>query len=153
MITQFAPWCVAAILIAATVFELKTGKIPNWLTLLPFVVFVIVVATAADKSAYAWQLVLAAGVFVVGLLLFAFGGFGAGAVKLLSGLALFVPPSSGLAAVGIFFGSLVLVTIVLVQLRKRGVGADGTWHVFTTRNTLPISLPLAMTGVAVLLWL
>ncbi|PUB19344.1 prepilin peptidase [Yoonia sediminilitoris] len=153
MIAQYAPLGVVALLLAATLIELKTGKIPNWLTLLPFVLFILVVGAAADKGAYVWQMGLAAAVFVVGLLLFAFAGFGAGAVKLMTGLALFIPLQSGVTALGVFIASLFVVTFTLVQMRKFGVGAGSNWHVFTASKSLPLSMPLAITGAAALLFL
>lgn len=153
MIAEYAPLAVVALLLTATLIEMKTGKIPNLLTLLPFVLFIVLVGAAPDKSAYVWQMGLAAGVFVLGLLLFAFAGFGAGAVKLMTGLALFIPLQSGLTALGVLIASLFVITFVLVQLRKYEVGASSNWHVFTASKSLPLSLPLAITGAVVLLFL
>ncbi|MBE0414844.1 prepilin peptidase, partial [Yoonia sp.] len=102
MIVEYLPYAMAVVLLAAIFVELRTGKIPNWLTLLPFVMFVVVAATAHDRAALGWQMGLAAGVFVVGILGFVFAGFGAGAVKLMTGVALFVPLEKGIFALMVF---------------------------------------------------
>ncbi|MDP5359679.1 MAG: prepilin peptidase, partial [Paracoccaceae bacterium] len=86
MIAQYAPFVMAAILIVAIVQEVKTGRIPNWLTFLPVALFVAVAVTAEDWTAVYWQLGLAGAVFLFGLVLFAFAGIGAGAVKLMAGV-------------------------------------------------------------------
>ncbi|WP_296431277.1 prepilin peptidase, partial [Yoonia sp.] len=91
MIAQYATFAMAAILISAMALEIRTGRIPNWLSVLPFVIFASVLVLADDRAGLYWQLALSAGVFVFGLIMFAIGGMGAGAVKLMAGTILFVP--------------------------------------------------------------
>ena len=91
MLAEYATFAVAAILIVAMVLEIRTGRIPNWLTALPLVVFAGLLFVADDRNPLYSQLGLAAGVFVFGLLMFGIGGMGAGAVKLMAGTALFIP--------------------------------------------------------------
>ena len=149
MIAQLVPYAMAAILLAAMLLEMRTGRIPNWLTLLPFVLFILLAASGADRSALAWQLGLAALVFVLGIGLFIVGGIGAGAVKLAAGLALFVPWAMGLKALGSFVGLLFLTTFLVVQIRKGFGSEQSKWYVMS-HNVLPMSLPIGLTGLAVL---
>ena len=148
MIAQYAPYLMSAVLILAMALEFRTGKIPNWLTLIPFVLFIAVAATTEDRSTLVWPLIVAVAVFAVGLLLFAFAGFGAGAVKLMAGLALFIPLSKGFIAVGIFFGSLFVFGFVLSQIRKYAGKENSDWHILRSKS-FPISLPLVLTGLGV----
>lgn len=148
MIAQYVPYAMVAVLLAAMAIELRTGKIPNWLTLLPFVLFILVAGAADDRAALGWQLGLAAVVFAVGIALFIFAGFGAGAVKLMTGIALFVPWGNGLNALFVFVGALFVGTFVIVMLRKAVGSQDSQWHVLA-KNVLPMSVPLGITGLAV----
>lgn len=148
MVAQYALYLMAAVLVVAVAFELRSGKIPNWLTLVPFFLFIAVAATTDDRSALIWQLVLAVVVFAVGLLLFAYVGFGAGAVKLMSGLALFIPVSKMWTALAIFIGSLFLIGLIVAQTRKFAGNEESDWHVLRGK-ALPMSLPLALTGLGV----
>ncbi len=148
MIALYAPYIIIGLLIVAAAIEMRSGKIPNWLTLFPFVLFIIVTATLPDRSVLIWQLVLAAAVFAVGLLLFAFAGFGAGAVKLMSGLALFIPLSKGWIALAVFVGSLVLTAVIVVRLRKAADDARSSWTVINS-NVMPMTVPMLLTCLAV----
>ncbi len=152
MIAQYAPMVVAAILIAAMGLEIKLGRIPNWLTLLPFVVFIGVLAAADDWTPFYWQIGLAAGVFVVGLVLFAVAGFGAGAVKLMTGLALFVPIEKAFYALLVFIVALFVSSFVIIQLRKVIGSEQSTWHLMANA-VLPMSLPIGIAGLTALFWL
>ncbi|MEO1640692.1 MAG: prepilin peptidase [Pseudomonadota bacterium] len=145
--TLYALYVMAAILLAAVLLELKTGKIPNWLTLLPFLLFAVVAVMAEDRSAVIWPLVQAAVVFGIGLLLFAFAGFGAGAVKLMTGLALFVQADERLWSLGAFVVALFVTALIIVPVRKRLGSDDSTWHVMA-KPVLPMSVPIALAGWA-----
>lgn len=147
MIAQYVPIVMSAVLIAAMALELKVGRIPNWLTLIPLVLFVGVLAMAEDRTPFYWQFGIAAGVFVVGLLLYAFAGFGAGAVKLMSGLALFVPFAKGANTLLVFVGALFVVSFLIVQLRKFFADEQSKWFVWA-KPVLPMSLPIGIAGIA-----
>ena len=151
MIAQYIPYAVAAILVAGLVIELRTGRIPNWLTLLPFLLFAVVAVVTEDRSALLWQLGQSAGVFVGGLLLFLFAGFGAGAVKLMTGVALFIPLSDGVTALMIFFGAMLLGLLLVIGLRNIMGSEQSKWHVLA-KPIMPMSLPIAVTGLAVMFW-
>ncbi len=148
MIATYAPYLVIAVVAVAMVIELRTGKIPNWLTLLPFLLFIVVAASVPDRSVLIWQLVLAVAVFAAGLLLFAFAGFGAGAVKLMSGLALFIPLAKGWIALAVFIGGLFLAGLIIARARRMVGSEDSTWKVMNS-NVLPMTVPMMLTCIAV----
>lgn len=149
MIAQYAPFVMAAILIVAIVLEVKTGRIPNWLTFLPVALFVAVAVTAEDWTALYWQLGLAGAVFLFGLVLFAFAGIGAGAVKLMAGVALFVPLDKAFLAFIVFMGAFFVSSVLVVQLRK-AIGSDqSTWH-WLANAVLPMTIPIAAAGLSAL---
>ena len=90
---------------------------------------------------------LAAGVFIFGIVLFAIGGSGAGAVKLMTGTALFVP----LSKAGYTFVVLLVVffvsSFIFVQLRK-AFGSEGSaWHLMANA-VLPLSFSIGIAGLA-----
>lgn len=147
----FIPAVMSLILIAAMLIETRSGKIPNWLTLFPFVLFMLVLVTAPDPAAFGGRLIGAAIVMVAGLVLFAFAGFGAGAVKLLTGLALFVPHDQALAVLGILIAAIFIGTFVVLQIRKRAGNPDSKWVVLS-KGVLPMSWPIGIAGLS-LFWL
>ena len=146
MILDYADEAMAAILVAATLIELRTGRIPNWLTVLPLVLFAGVLALAEDRTPLYFQAGQGVGMFVLGLLLFAFGGAGAGAVKLLAGTALFVPFSKAFYTFVIFLGLFFVCAFLFVQVRKYFGSEDSKWH-FLAKQVIPLSLPIAAAGI------
>ncbi|WP_019955161.1 prepilin peptidase [Yoonia vestfoldensis] len=142
----YAPYLMSLILIAAMAIEMRDGRLPNWLTMLPFVVFIAVIVTSADPGAFAGQLIGAAVVFVLGLVLFAFAGFGAGAVKLLTGLALFIPREHAIASFVIFIVTMFVGTFIILQIHKRFAAEDSKW-VILNKRVLPMSLPIGIAGL------
>lgn len=152
MIAQYASFAMAAILIVAMLLEVRTGRIPNWLTLLPFVVFLGVLVAADDRAPFYWQMGLAAGVFAFGLLLFTFAGFGAGAVKLMTGVALFVPFAKGGYTLLVFVVALFASATLIVFLRKAFGSENSSWHAMT-KSVSPMSIPIACAGLAAMFWL
>lgn len=149
MIAQYAAFAMAAILIVATLIELRSGRIPNWLTALPVVVFVAVAISDADWLALSWQIGLAVAVLLFGLLLFVVAGIGAGAVKLMAGVALFVPLDKAFAAFLILIGTFFVSAFIVVQLRKAIGSQDSNWH-WLANAVLPMTIPIAAAGFAVL---
>ena len=147
MVVQFVMFAMAAVLIAAMVLEARTGRIPNWLTLLPIGLFVVLMAVSQDRVAMLWQLGLGAAAFAIGLALYAFAGFGAGAVKLLGGAALFVPVSKALPTLGVFVAALIGSVFLIRILRKFFASEDSAWTIFAN-PVLPMSLSIGTAGLA-----
>lgn len=143
---EYASVAMAAVLIAAMVIELRTGRIPNWLTLVPLALFAVVFVLAEDRSPLLIQLALAAVVFAVGLGLFATGAIGAGAVKLIAGLALFVPLGSAFYTLLIFLAVFFVSAFLFVQVRKLIGSEQSKWHVMANA-VIPLSFPICVAGL------
>ena len=152
MIQEYANLAMAAVLVAAMLLEIRTGRIPNWLTLLPFVIFAVMLVMADERGALLWQIGLAFGVFVAGLALFAVGGMGAGAVKLLTGTVLFIPFAKALYALLVFFAVFFVSSFVFVQVRKIFGSEDSKWYLMANQ-VLPLSFSIGMTGIIAMFWL
>ncbi|MFO8126253.1 prepilin peptidase [Yoonia sp.] len=147
MIVEMIPLAMAAVLVVAMLLEIRTGRIPNWLTLMPFALFAVLLILAEDRTPLYWQIGLAAGVLVFGLVMFAIGGSGAGAVKLMTGTALFVPLSKAGYAAIIFFLVFFVSSFVFVQLRKAVGSEDSSWYLMANA-VLPLSFSIGMAGLA-----
>lgn len=147
MIAQYATFVMAAILIVAMALEVRTGRIPNWLTLLPVALFVAVAVSVADFSVLYPQLALGVGVFLFGLVLFAISGIGAGAVKLMAGLALFVPLDKALLTLAVFLAAFFVSSFIIVQVRKVIGSEESKWHMLS-RGVLPMSIPIGIAGLS-----
>ena len=146
MIATLATYAMAAVVVTAMVVEARTGKIPNWLTLIPPIMFAAVAFTAPDLGAVLWQLVFAAVVFAFGVFLVVAAGFGAGAVKLMGGVALFMPMGNGFVILIAFVVLMLLCTFLVVQIRKAIGAEDSAWHVLSN-PVVPMSLPIGLTGL------
>jgi prepilin peptidase CpaA len=146
MIAQYIPFAMAAVLILALCIDIRTAKMPNWLTLLPVVLFIVQITTSGDPSAFSWQLAQGAIVFVLGIALFAVGGMGAGAVKLLAGTALLIPTSNGWIALAGFLGAVFVLFPIVIAIRKAIGSEDSNWAVLA-KQILPMSLPIAAAGL------
>ncbi len=146
MIATYATDAMAVLIIVAMVIEARTGKIPNWLTLIPLVLFAIVAFNAPDLTPIWWQLGFAAAVFIFGLFLFSSGAFGAGAVKLMGGVALFMPLVNGFIIAPVFIVAMLACTFLVVQLRKAIGSEDSPWHVLS-KPVVPMSVPIGITAL------
>jgi len=146
MIAQYATFAMAAILISAMVLEIRTGRIPNWLTALPFVIFAVVLILADDRSTLYWQLALAAGVFVLGLVMFAIGGMGAGAVKLVAGTVLFVPFENAFYTLLVYLVVFFVSSLFFVKIRKFFGSEDSAWHLMANA-VIPLSFSIGVAGM------
>jgi len=146
MIVELIPMAMAAVLVLAMALEIKTGRIPNWLTVLPFVFFAVLLVLAEDRTALYWQMALSAGVFVFGIVMFAIGGSGAGAVKLMTGTALFVPLSKAFYTSLVFLVIFFVSSFIFVQLRKAFGSEDSSWHLWANA-VLPLSFSIGCAGL------
>ena len=146
MLAHYAPYVMAVVLVVAFFMEIRVGRIPNWLSAIPYLMFVLVVVLADERSEFLWQVGLAAAVFVFGLIMFAIGGMGAGAVKLLTGTVLFIPLSSAFNAMMVYFVVFFSSLLVFVQIRKYFGSEDSKWHLMAN-NVLPLSFTIAVTGI------
>ena len=146
MIATYAAYAMTVLIIVAVIIEARTGKLPNWLTIIPPVLFVIVAFNAPDLTPIWWQLAFAAAVFAFGLFLFTSGGFGAGAVKFMGGVALFMPLVNGFVIAIVFILAMLGCTFLVVQIRKLIGSEESAWHVMA-KPVMPMSLPIGMTAL------
>lgn len=146
MIVQYVTVAMAVILILAMVLEFRTGRIPNWLTALPLVIFASVLVLVDDRAALYWQLALAVGVFVLGLIMFAIGGMGAGAVKLMAGTVLFVPWENAFYTLLVYLGVFFVSSLIFVQIRKISGSKDSAWHLMANA-VIPLSFSIGIAGL------
>lgn len=146
MIAAYAPYVMAALLVVAFLLEIRTGRIPNWLSAIPFLLFAIVMVLAEDRAALLWQIALAGGVFVFGLIMFAIGGMGAGAVKLMTGTVLFIPLENAFYALLVYFAVFFTSTLIFVQIRKIFGSEDSKWHLMANA-VLPLSFTIGVAGI------
>lgn len=152
MIATLIPYAVAATLIAATLIDMRTGKIPNWLSLVFMGLFAVLVAVSPDKMVFAWQFGFALIAFALGLILYAFLGFGAGAVKLLFGAALFLPMDHPVKIVGLLLLTLFIGGLLVNMIRAKYGSDDSKWKVMRDR-VMPLSLPVTVTSLIGIFWL
>ena len=146
MILDYANYAVAAVLVLAMALEIRTGRIPNWLTLLPFVIFAGILVLSPDRGDLYWQIALSAAMFVAGLALFAVGGMGAGAVKLLAGTVLFIPYPKAFFALLAFLSIFFVSSFIFVQLRKAFGSEDSKWHLMANQ-VIPLSFSIGCAGL------
>jgi Flp pilus assembly protein protease CpaA len=146
MIAQYAPYAMAVILVVAFLIEIRTGRIPNWLSAIPFALFAMVMVLAEERGPLLWQIALAAGVFVFGLVMFAVGGMGAGAVKLMTGTILFVPLANAFFTLLVYLAVFFISTIVFIQIRKIFGSEDSEWHLMANA-VLPLSFTIGVSGL------
>lgn len=152
MIATLIPFAVAATLIAAVVIDFRTGRIPNWMSYIFIGLFVLLVAVSPYKVTFAWQLGFATVAFALGLALYALLGFGAGAVKLLFGAALFLPMSQPVKIIGLLLLTLFLGGLLVNMARNKFGSEDSSWRVMRER-IMPMSLPVAATSLIAIFWL
>ena len=162
---------VVALVLAASVCDLKSRRVPNALTL-----GAAVIAVATHVVLSGWSgLVFAVSGWAVGLVLFfpvfALGGMGAGDVKLLAAIGAWLGPTDAVwtALYGVFAGGLMALFVALARgytrTALRNVWAMlRFWRVAGVRPVegltlnssagprLPYALPIAV-GVMVTLWM
>ncbi len=146
MILQAIPYAVVAVLVVAAFWESKTGRLPNWLVLIPFALFFIFAGFTTDKAPLFWQIGFAATVFIFGIILFMGQIVGPGAVKLAAGAALFAPLGQ-FWLLFLAFIIAVVATIVGTGVLRQMVGSDDSqWYVLTKR-VIPMSVVIGGTAL------
>jgi prepilin peptidase CpaA len=168
---QTSTFAVLVIIAAASVCDLRRGRIPNALTFGATAVALLLQAIVGGWAGLAWAL----GGWAVGIVLFAplyaVKGMGAGDVKLLAAIGSWLGPAGALwtALYGAIAGGVLALAVALMRgyARKalKNVGTIvKTWSMVGVRPIpgltlsdagsvrLPYALPLAV-GAALTLWL
>jgi prepilin peptidase CpaA len=112
LMNPFALWPTVALVVAATVTDLRSRRIPN-LMVLPFLVLGFVASAVAHGWTGLWQSLLGALVAAVALGIFCYlGGMGMGDLKLCAAVGAWIGPSQLLVALvmtGMIGGVMALV--------------------------------------------
>lgn len=144
MVTTLIIYAVSAVLVGIMVMEAKNGKIPNLLIGVLILLFV-PLAYLGDINVLR-QVGIAFAVLISGYALFAFGAFGAGAVKLSAAVTLFLP-FDALDVLGIFLVTAVIFALILFgTLRSMFGHGNQTWYVLANR-VVPMSVPIGVTTI------
>ena len=152
MMTFYIQVAVAAILIIASVLDMKTGRIPNWFAFIFIGLFGVLALTTMTLSAALWQCGFAVMVFAFGLLLYKLMGAGAGAVKLMASAALFMPADRGFALLGLLMFLMFAIGLIVTIFNRILGSEDSKWKVLSER-VMPLSLPVCATGMLGMFWL
>lgn len=131
--------------------DLSKMRIPNVAVLALFAVFVVVGFLQLDLVEYAWRFAHLAVVLVIGFLLTAFAGVGAGDSKFAAAMAPFVALGDALEVLMVF-SLLVFVTFALHRL-SRSIGfirkLAPSWESWTSKK-FPMGITLTSTHLAYL---
>ncbi len=139
---------LAALLIAAppalavAISDLRTMRIPNWLTGATFALFLGFVFLVLPAEAVLWRLGGAAIVLACGFGLFLLGVVGGGDAKAAAAFAPLVAPHDAGAAL-VLLALSALVGLMILSLLRRTALARGGWAVWSARRAFPYGVALS----------
>lgn len=148
-----APACLLAFLVAVAVVDLKTKRIPNWLTLAA-----VALALALNISRLGSHGVWTSG---AGLLtgvaaflpLYLTGGFGAGDVKAMGAVGAFLGPKGVLiASVWTLLVGGLCALAVLAAFRWKAAHVKGGWLKNAGQQPFPYGLTIALGTALSVVW-
>ncbi|MCW8915943.1 MAG: prepilin peptidase [Magnetovibrio sp.] len=114
--------------------DARTLRIPNWVSLSLLAAFFPAVLTAQiGLEAIAWHLAAGVVVLIGGIVLFAFGLFGGGDAKLMTGVALWLgwDQMLWLLAVIVLVGGILSILVILL---RKGLGIWPQWLVQSAKG-------------------
>lgn len=139
--------CLAPVMVAVALHDLRYMRIPNSLTLIAIGILA-VVAITFPPSDYLIRLTVALSVLALGMLGFVFRLFGGGDVKILSALMLAIP-SHGLVTFAYVFSAAMFAGIAIVlSLRQFPTTASWGWKSFGGSSGFPMGLSIALAGLS-----
>lgn len=138
---------LAPVLIWGAVSDLREMRIPNLVVLIALGCFV-VWTPLLGWGEVGMRVLAAAVTFAIGYVLFALRAFGAGDVKFLTVLILFVPSAAVSEFLLLLSVALVLGSIISLGLQAAPVAARLRWKSVRARGKLPMGISLAMSGLA-----
>jgi prepilin peptidase CpaA len=155
-ITLIAEAVFILMLLAAAVSDVATYRIPNILVLALAAVFLIAAVVHYKETNWLSHVGAALGCLVVGFALYQFRQMGAGDVKLLGVVALWIG-TSGLIALLLFMsisGLLALPLILFARFLVAKAQAENLWksnwavpRVLTKRQGVPYGVAIALGGI------
>lgn len=133
--------------------DLKVLKIPNWMVLAVFAVFLVCGLWGLPLDTFLWRLGQAVIVLVIGFVIFALGGIGGGDAKMAAALAPFVVPSEILAFLALYAVTTLVLMAVLRLVQQFARHDETGWlaidqlHKPPRERVFPMGLIFAMTVV------
>jgi prepilin peptidase CpaA len=148
-----AIWIVfAGLLLAAAVFDGRSYRIPNWISVALAVLFAVAAAVSGEPLAGFWpHLALGIAVLLVGYLLYRFTGMGAGDAKLAAAAVLWAG-LPGLYA-WTFFLALAMAALALGLVAARRIAitaAGGEPKLRILQRGAPVPLGVALAAATIL---
>jgi prepilin peptidase CpaA len=137
---------IAPLLVLAAYCDLRFLRIPNPVSA-TLVLFYVVFAILFPPDDLMARMLAVAAVFSTGFLAFAFGLVGAGDVKLLSALLLFVPSDQLILFANIFSASLLIGVTCIVLLRHVQFQGLAGWKSMSEPKAFPMGLSIALAGL------
>jgi prepilin peptidase CpaA len=141
----------AALFLAAAVFDGRSYRIPNWISVALAGLFVLTVLVSGKPPADYWpHLALGAGVLLIGYLLYLFTGMGAGDAKLAAAAVLWAG-LSGLYSWTFFLAlAMAVLAIGLVAARRIAfatVGAEPKLRILQRGAPVPLGVAIAAAAI------
>lgn len=126
--------------------DLTRMKIPNKLSLIGIGLFIVCIPFLPLEET-GLRILSAAIVFALMFVLFAFGLFGGGDVKLLSVLILFIPSTSLFAFAYIFSASMFVGILLVLLLQSFPKMAPSNWLSAQRKGHFPMGISIALAGM------
>lgn len=149
---EFSVTLIVAFLMVATILsDLRFMRIPNYLSLIGIAAFFALLSWSLPFEETLWRVGTAAACLVIGFVLFVIRVMGAGDVKIMSVLMLFVPTDQLAPFMLMFSGAMVLGIVAVVSSRKFLESADASWAFLRNEKRLPMGLSIGLAGIAQLI--
>lgn len=137
---------LAPLLVTAALSDLRHLRIPNGCVLSAIAVFAFAVLLGLVPD-LAPRLLVAASVLVLGFAAYCFRLFGAGDVKFLAVLLLFVPVASLQVYAFVFSAAMLLGITAFLSLKRVPGIASLNWRSMAPGRQLPMGVPIALSGL------
>lgn len=146
--TEYLPLILLApVLLTVAYFDLRFMRIPDILTLIVLAVFVVTVAVFPPADLWT-RVIVAASVFGLGFIGFAFRLIGGGDVKILSALMLVVPTSGIVVFANVFSASMFAGILLVLAIRQVPQINSLGWKSFGGSHKFPMGLSIALAGLS-----
>ncbi|SLN46319.1 Type IV leader peptidase family protein [Roseivivax jejudonensis] len=149
-------WLTAAplglLLALAALSDLRWMRIPNALVLATVALFAVTHAPCLETADLVWRVAVALVIVLTGLAAFAAGLVGAGDVKFLAALSLFVPADDWVLFLFMLGVGLLLAVALTLGLRRVAADPGSHWKVLADEaGRLPAGVGLGLAGWGFLL--
>ena len=137
---------VISLLIYAGYSDLRRLRIPNWISIVLVLAFLPIAVTLPLPEIYS-RLIVVAVVFGIGLALFAMNTLGAGDVKLLAALLLFVPSQQAALFFLLLSATLLIGLAAVVVARQVPVAQRSSFKALATPGVFPMGISISSAGL------